>query len=283
MRRFAVILFVLGGTLFFVLPVDESRTLPPDSLQAAIDAAAPGTTITIPAGTHTGPFRITGKTDLTLKGAVDAVLTAKGNDVLTIYDSAGIVLEGFTLVGDYQMRGQKCVTVAGLRGGAFRDLTIRDAGNSGIYSNGVFSNITISGCNISHCGDFGVHFQAGGDGVLVEDCVFSDFASVLYPGHGVYAKTSANVTVRNCEVSRVRHLSGNGDGGFQIADCTNAQVVDCVAHDNDKFGFIVDGGVATFIRCRGQNNGVTDFYECGCTTPSTYIDCTGTFSSSPSQ
>ncbi len=251
------------------------------NLQAAIDAAAPGATITIPAGTHTGPFQIAHKTGLTLRGSAEAVLKATNADVLAIIDSADITLDGFTIVGNYSLRGQKGVLVAGLTGGVFRNLTIRDVGNSGIYANGVFTNIVISGCNITHCGDFGIHFQAGGDGVLMENCILSDFASVLYPGHGIYAKNSKNVTIRNCETSGVKHLTANGDGGIQITNCTNAQVIDCSAYGNEKYGFIVDGGVATFIRCQGQNNGVTDFYECGCATPSTYTGCTGSISRYP--
>jgi rhodanese-related sulfurtransferase len=151
--------------------------------------------------------------EVTAKALADAVLTAKGADVLTIYRSADVTLEGFTLVGDYAMRGQKCVTVAGLEGGAFRDLTVRDAGNTGIYSNGVFTDITMSGWRISHCGDFGVAFQNGGDRVVVEDCVIFDIASILHPGHGIYARSSSHVTVKDCEVWGVKHLSGNGDGG----------------------------------------------------------------------
>ena len=206
------------------------------------------------------------------------MLTVKGKDVLTIYDSDGIVLEGFTLVGDYSLRGGKAVMVTGLRGGPSGISLSGMPATPVIYSNGVFTDITISGCRISHCGDFGVSFQAGGDGVLIENCILSDFASVLYPGHGIYARTSTNVTVKNCEVSGVKTLSANGDGGFQIAQCTNAQVIDCFSYDNQKYGFIVDGGVATFTRCRGQNNGVTDYYECGCEDPSTYVDCSGTAS-----
>jgi hypothetical protein len=253
----------------------------PFNLQTAIDAAASGATITIPDGTYAGPFRIAGKSNLTLVGTAQAVLTVRGNDLLTISDSAGIVLQGFTMVGDYSLLGGKVVMVSGLRKGTFRDLTIRDAGNSGIYSNGVFTDITISGCKITHCGDFGVSFNAGGDNVLIENCLFSDFASLQYPGHGVYARSSNNVIVRNCEVSGVKTLSGYGDGGFQIAQCTNAQVIDCVSSGNQRYGFIVDGGVATFIRCRGQSNGVTDYYECGTTTRSIYTDCVGNFSKYP--
>ncbi len=272
--------WALGGmTLFFVILGLCFSGCWSYNLQAAIDAAASGATITIPNGTYAGPFRIAGKSNLTLVGTAQAVLTVRGDDLLTISDSAGIVLQGFTMVGDYSLLGGKVVMVSGLRGGAFRDLTIRDAGNSGLYSNGVFTNIVISGCNITHCGDFGVSFNAGGDDVLIEKCVFSDFASLQYPGHGVYARSSNNVIVRDCQASGVKTLSGYGDGGFQIAQCTNAQVIDCVSTGNQRYGFIVDGGVATFIRCRGQNNGVTDYYECGATTRSLYVDCVGSFSS----
>jgi hypothetical protein len=268
-------------------PATTTTTVPPLSgapfdLQAAIDAAGPGAIITIPAGTHTGPFRIAGKSGLTLQGPTEAILTVKGVDLLEIIDSSNIVLDGFTLVGDYSVLGQKCVKVSGLTGGAFRNLTIRDAGNTGIYSMGVFSGITISGCKITHCGDFGIHFQAGGDGVLIENCILSDFASVMYPGHGIYAKTSKNIVIRNCETSNVRHLTNNGDGGIQISYCTNTQVIDCYSYGNEKYGFIAEQCVATFIRCLGQNNGVSAFYECGAPGPSTYTDCTGSFSRYPS-
>jgi hypothetical protein len=262
-------------------PTTPVTTVTNYDLQAAINAATSGSTINLPAGTYKGPFSISGKANLTITGSVGAIVTATNADVLTIVNSSNITLDGFTLVGDYDMLGEKCVAINGLTGGTFRNLTIRDAGNSGIYSSGVFSNILITGLNITHCGDFGVSFQGGANGVTIENCTMSGFASAMYPGHGVYARGSNNVMVRNVEVSNVAHLSANGDGGIQIAECTNATVMDCYTHDNARYGFIVDGGVATFIRCRGTNNAATDFYECGCTQSSSYTECTGTFSKYP--
>ena len=265
---------VAPATTTTTAPTTAVATADAFDLQRAIDAAGPGTTITIPAGTYTGPFLIAGKSNLTLVGPAAAVLTATGADVLRIDNSSGIVLEGFTVVGDYSLAVQKGIYASGLTGGAFRNLTIRDCGNTGLYSNGVFTDIVISGCVVYHCGDFGIHFQNGGNRVLVENCVCYDFASRLYPGHGIYAKTSANVTIRNSECYGVAHLSGNGDGGIQVAYCQGVNIIDCYAHENAQFGFVIEDSQATLTSCRGAINKAADFYAFY--SQPTYIGCTGT-------
>ena len=253
-------------------------------LQAAIDAAKPGATITLAAGTYTGPFSIEYKTDLTIRGPSSAILTAKGADTLSIYQSADITLDGFTIVGDYSLTGQKCVAVAGgLLGGAFRNLTIRDAGNTGLYSNGVFKGVTISDCTITHCGDFGIVVQGGYDGVTITNVTASDFAGKLHPAHAVYLKDGQNFTIQDCDLGGA-YGPGGGVSGIQVGyGASNGLVLRNTVHDS-PYGIVLWGygdSPTTGITCSGnigQNNSVADFYEYGNAVQATWTaDNVGTF------
>ena len=253
-------------------------------LQAAIDAARPGAVITLAPGTYPGPFRIEFKTDLTIRGPSSAIVTAKGADTIAIHQSAGIVLDGFTIVGDYSMAGQKCVVVGGgLTGGAFRNLTIQDAGNTGLYARGVFTGVTISDCTITHCGDFGIALQEGYDGVTIANVTASDFAGKLSPAHAVYLKDGQNFTIQDCDLGGA-YGPGGGVSAIQIGyGASNGQVLRNTVHDS-PFGIVLwgyTGSPTTGITCSGnigQNNSEVDFYEYGNAVQGTWTaDNVGTF------
>jgi hypothetical protein len=241
-------------------------------LQAALDAALSGATITIPAGTFTGPFSITKPVTLVGQGT-STVLTAPGKiEVVNIFKGQNVTLQNFAVLGDYSMPGQRGVTVdGGCNGVTLRGLTISDCGFAGIYGNGgTATNLTISGCVVTHCGEFGVHLQndAGGYGsenLLIENSKFLGFADTLeYCAHGVYLKVARNVVLRNVEAGQT---SGVGThSGFELDDVENAVLENCVAHDS-VIGIAISrypgAGCkdVTIINSGGYNNTKADRFE----------------------
>jgi hypothetical protein len=241
-------------------------------LQGALDAAVPGATIMIPAGTFTGPFRITKPVALVGQGA-STVLTAPGRvEVINVFKGQNVTLQDFAVAGDYSVAGQRGVTVdGGCNGLTLRGLTISDCGFTGIYGNGgTAANVTISGCTVTHCGEFGVHLQndAGGYGsenLLIEDSKFLGFADTLeYCAHGVYLKVARNVTIRNSEAGQT---SGVGThSGFELDDVENAVLENCVAHDS-VIGIAISRYPSvgckdvTIINSGGYNNTKADRFE----------------------
>ena len=263
-------LVALALVLGALAPVPASAAIQTTAdIQAAINAAPAGGTVTIPAGTFTGSLKISGKSGLTLQGqGAGTVLQSPGRDeILGVANSTGITLRNFAVKGDYSVTGQRGVSFNGGNSNVLvEDLTVRDVGFSGIYSNGTLSDAVFRRLTVTHSGDFGIHIQAASTGlisrIVIEDSDTSVFASRKYPGHGIYIKRANNVTIRRSSASRVAKLSGNGSGGYQITQSTNVVIEDSVAYDNAESGFILDGSGATFLRSSGWNNPGGDFYEC---------------------
>jgi hypothetical protein len=237
-------------------------------LQRAIDASVSGATITIPAGTYTGPFNISGKSHLTVTGPSTAILTSTGDEVLGIYNSSNITLTGFTVAGDYTRSGQRGIGIFGLSGGLMQNLTIRDAGFAGVFSNGQLTQMTVDHVSVTHCGDFGIVFQGGYDGVTIQNVVASDFAGLLYPSHALYLKDGNNFTVQDCDLGRA-YGPGGGVAAIQVGyGATNGKVLRTIVRDS-PFGICLWGtstnpssGI-TFSGNVGRNNSQADFYQYG--------------------
>ena len=245
------------------------RALRPFNLQAAIDAASVGATITIPSGTHTGPFYV--RKALTLKGTSASVLTANGDNILRIEGCSGVVLDGFTVKGVYANGSQLGVNLINVSSVTIRNLRVSDCGYAGIYANSTISSVTVSDCTITHCGDFGIHFHGTWNGVTISRVTASGFAGLHYPSHAIYLKgevSGKNFTIQDCDLG-----NSYGPGGGVSAICvgygvTNGQILRNKVHTS-PFGICLWGrteGPTTGITCSGNvgsNNSEADFYEYG--------------------
>ena len=159
------------------ISVDASGGADHTSLSSAITAASSGDTITIAAGTYTGPFDTGGK-NLTLTGAglASTVLTAGATQtVLTVDDGERVAVSGVTLDGALQgleVRGST-VTLFSVH---VTDHTGRTPGSgAGVYEGG---SLTATGCVFAR-----------------------NEASASYSGGGIYVSdstlTATNVTFRD--------------------------------------------------------------------------------------
>lgn len=77
------------------VPTAEASGVPAGSLQARIDAAAPGSTLVVPAAVYRGPIAVRGP--LTLVGEPGAVIDGGGRGSVITISGAGVVLRGFTV------------------------------------------------------------------------------------------------------------------------------------------------------------------------------------------
>ena len=259
------------------VPATTTTTAPPTTttlpssfnLQVAIDAASAGATITIPSGTHTGPFYV--RKALTLKGTSASVLTANGDNILRIEGCSGVVLDGFTVKGVYANGSQLGVNLINVSSVTIRNLRVSDCGYAGIYANSTISSVTVSDCTITHCGDFGIHFHGTWNGVTISRVTASGFAGLHYPSHAIYLKgevSGKNFTIQDCDLG-----NSYGPGGGVSAICvgygvTNGQILRNKVHTS-PFGICLWGrteGPTTGITCSGNvgsNNSEADFYEYG--------------------
>lgn len=165
------------------------------SVQAAVDAASPGATILICAGTYLGSVAV--NKDLTLVGAGDGADPAS-NTILDAQGNSRVLTTS----------GESTVTLQGLR------LTGGDAVDGGGVYNG--SDLTMTDCTVTGntATRYGVGIYSGGDRLTMTGCaVTSNFGA----GHGggIYS-VSPLVTMTDCEVSG--NETTRNAGGIQLEE-----------------------------------------------------------------
>lgn len=184
------------------------------TIQAAVDAAAPGDTILISPGVYDEAVTIQDKTNLTVKGDVtftveegeccpdiwDEVGKVVIKGPFWILDSRGITVEALTISphGVY-VRG---TTTSPVERVTFRYVQIILSYKDGVNFVGVYKDIQLLGCNISENGWDGVDLTDWGDGILIENCCINNNGRTRPTGVGIrigpYVK---NVVIRaNCLV-----------------------------------------------------------------------------------
>ena len=137
---------------------------PTDDLQAAIDAAAPGATLTLCPGTWalTSGIRITQNLTLVGAGAGQTVLDGGGNPirVLQIAPGASVTVQDLTIA--------KGVSTAGFEGGGIynegtlRLLGVTVTGNKSEFAGGIYNNGTLTLAAGSRVSDNTADFEGGG-------------------------------------------------------------------------------------------------------------------------
>lgn len=215
MRYFVSLALVCLATTA-VVGVSATLRVPADyaTIQAAVDAAAPGDTILISPGVYEEAVTIQGKADLTIKG--DVTFTVKETECcpdiwdevgkvvikgpFRILDSTGITVEALTISphGVY-VRGKSISPVERI---VFRYVQVILSYKDGVKFLGVYKDIQLLGCNISENGRDGVDLADWGDGILVENCCINRNGRTQPTGVGVRIGPHVkNVVIRkNCLV-----------------------------------------------------------------------------------
>ncbi len=246
---------------------------PRASIQAAIDATAPGWghTVQVADGTYCGP----GNRDLDFAGKDIAVCSENGAD-MTIIDceasgrgfyfhsgeNTNSIVDGFTIANGY-------VTDDG--GGIFfshsnpaiTNCTI--SGNSaGDDGGGIYcyrSSPTITNCTISgnSAGDEGGGIYCHRSSPTITNCTISG-NSAGDEGGGIFCYDNSSPTITNCTISgnSVTDLYGYG-GGIYCRDNSSATITNCTISGNsacDRGGgiYCYDNSSATITNCTISDN-----------------------------
>ena len=171
---------------------NEVRVAPGESLEAALQAATPGTRIILGAGQHNGGVGVSGVT-----GTADAPIAIVGEDgaelvggatAIQLSDPAYVVFENFTVRdssangfniddgGDYSTPAHHVV---------FRDVTVRnigDGGNQDCVKLSGLDDFHIEGADLSGCSGQSIDMVGCHDGVITANYIHDT------PGAGVQAK-----------------------------------------------------------------------------------------------
>jgi len=248
-------------------------------LQRLIDAAQPGTTVTVPKGTHTAPVQVT--KPLTLKGPSpqDCLVEVTANGPAVFIDAGGkgeVVIEGLTIKWQLATSGERVERPVAL---AVKDATISirhcrfvPLGNTqrspaAIRIDG-FSKATVSDCRFEGF-DYVVNYGPGTEG-LVEDCLLRD------GGHqGVTGYDRSTLRVERTIVSGFRYHGLRCTGGTLHAKdnlLMNNKVSGIYLGNKDGQGTITNTlmirnseGVAAFYQAQFQihNNVILDSTSAG--------------------
>jgi len=259
------------------------------TIQEAIDAAAPGWTILVAAGTYTGPLN----TNLDFGGR-DIELRSEGGPEVTIIDCAGApvgltfhsgetvaaIVDGFTITrgGPHGIRCQgssptirNCIV-------AWNPLNGMICNNSSpVIENCIFAD----NCHAAPANGAGIHCT-NNSSLRIANCVFvrNDACCGVFGG-GIYSHSSSltitgSVFMENpgeggggiaCEMSSLvisdshfQNNSSDNDGGGGIG-CysSSATITGCTFYDNTgRFGtgLVCSGAPATITNCAFVANGV---------------------------
>ncbi|HJN75430.1 MAG TPA: right-handed parallel beta-helix repeat-containing protein [Myxococcota bacterium] len=216
-----------GATLS--VPGDHS------TIQAAIDAASSGDTITVAAGTYEEAVDTSGKNlTLTGDGPSTTIIDATGEThAVSVDEGETVTISGFELTGSDQgleVRGST-VTASSIR---VNNVTGKSNGGGYLVTNG--ATLTISSCNVKNVeltnSQYGAGFFVDGSTLTASNCTVS--GNTAYQGGGFYITDS---TADLTDVTVEDNTAEWHGGGFRIRDgstvtMTRVTVDSNVAADN---------------------------------------------------
>lgn len=230
-RRWVVVGALIFGVALPSRPADARRIFVPREhkrLQAAIDAASPGDTLWVAAGTYHGPFMIKKRLVIFGDGGPDSTILDGGDSVRVLH------VEGINRGGVFGFRIQRGKAPGG--GGIYclRD-TIFQIGSCDIRSNweaGVAAwqcgPIQISDTDISD--NKGCGITASNSKLQLTHVNFRENHG--YSGGGLSLVSSELAVARNCAFERNR--AEGGTGGGVNADSSTAWFSSCTFNENSS-------------------------------------------------
>ncbi|OGO23359.1 MAG: hypothetical protein A2144_12870 [Chloroflexi bacterium RBG_16_50_9] len=235
-------------------PWDGTTPNPYQKIQHGIDAASPGSTVLVAAGTYLETIKL--KSGVTVKGAGARVTIIDGGGagpvVTAVGVSSGASLRAFTIKNGNVNSG----------GGMYNEnstLEVLDCtftANSAEWGGGMFnsnSSLTVTRCNFS-----GNSATRGGGGMynyksplIITDCVFAGNTSDFGGGMGNY---DSSPTITN---SCFSDNKGNYGGGISNKENSSPKITNCTFRGNKS---IEGGGIdnnnspSVIINCNFSNN-----------------------------
>lgn len=194
-----------------------------EELKAALASAEPGTKIKLADGTYNGPFKLEGKTGVTIEGSKNAILDGGSTDgkdyALHLENSNQITLTGFTVKG-----GQKGIVLDESNDNLLDNLTVTEVGMEAIHFRKNSSNNILQNSHISHTGKanagYGEGVYIGSDSERgVDQSNFNQIINNTF-GEGI---TAENIDIKeNTKGGIIKFNIFNGSGltGAHFADST---------------------------------------------------------------
>ncbi|HTM00784.1 MAG TPA: right-handed parallel beta-helix repeat-containing protein [Candidatus Omnitrophota bacterium] len=229
----ALTLLALALTAVAPRDAEARRRLVPrqhKTLQAAIDAAAPGDTIRVAPGVYPGPFSVTKPLALVGEsGAEKTILDGRDSvRVLRIEGTSGVTVTGFTIRRGHSNSG----------GGIYclRDSTVQiaECAFTGNWESAISiwdsQGVAVSGCTLR---------ENKGSAIDANNSVIAVFESKFYDNEGheggaiSLSRTRLLVPLRNIVFERNRAVGSIG-GALCVADTSQGSVANCSFKENSS-------------------------------------------------
>jgi parallel beta-helix repeat protein len=192
-----------------------------DSVQAAIDAAGPGDTISVRAGSYPGIVTIDGKTGLWIQGK-KAVVSG-----FTVLGSEDIRIEGFVIAGSTEAAA---IDVGTSQGVTICKCSILDSDGDGIRADHA-EGLVIEKCLLHGIGACGLRLRGSSHGAVIRSNRLTDIVE-----HGIGIDDSADCLVE------ANSFVGCAGCGILVEGSSTRTVVRKNAVAGGYCGFISDGG-----------------------------------------
>lgn len=220
----------------------------PSSLQALVDAASAGASVTVPACTYRETLRINEPVTLL---AVGAVIDGEARRPGVIIRASNVTIVGLTVRDTLEPNTWAGgVDVRGVSGLTLRNLRVFGASSMGIYVDGGAGHL-IEGSHVGPVGVTGIHLQRTSDTVVrdskLRDANLGGVSDAGWEAGGIKVVGSSGVTVE-----RVEAYNNNGPGIWFDGASSTAVIRDNRVFSNTRAGIFFEISDGALI----ENNAV---------------------------
>ena len=256
---FGIALLMVGVVLPLPGASGAAQAAPSATIQAMIDAAPEGGTVTIPAGTYTESLTVNKTLTLTgVSSATTIIQAISGQRVITVTSGHHLHLENLTLTG-----GHPASDVGGgvyAVDGNLRIINCRIANNSAAYGGGVFQGgsgrveVSDSRIEFNTTGTHGGGLYVNGSAALTNTLVLSNTAE----GHGGGLHVDAGSTTLSGGLFSNNRALGDNGGAVNVNRDIRIQGTHFISNStNDRGGALLQwnaGYAVTVTNARFERN-----------------------------
>jgi parallel beta-helix repeat protein len=221
------------------MPSQPAELVRGQTIQQMVDAAEPGATVVVPAGTYKETVTIT--KPLTLQGSPGTVIDGEDRERWIVGAAGNVTIEGFTFINSDQPQYHGGLSNDGHDNWTVRNNVFQDAGNAAIdIKQG--SGHLIENNEVARSGNVGIRLESVGSAMIRGNRSYGNNTKELDPGWeaGGMKITGNYGGVHNLVIENNEVYENNGPGIWIDIDGDNVEIRDNRVHDNQRAGILYE-------------------------------------------